>query len=68
MQQEPEPVEATIVAATSHEEAPADLAPRLRSVEALPLDQRAAAFGALHDELRTALEGSDAADDEPGGR
>ncbi|MFZ7087611.1 hypothetical protein [Curtobacterium sp. RRHDQ10] len=33
-----------------------DLGDRVRSVEAQPLEERAAAFAALHDELRTRLE------------
>lgn len=32
------------------------LLPRLRVIEDQPLDQRAAAFAQLHDELQTALE------------
>jgi len=32
---------------------------RLRVIEDQPLDERAAAFGQLHDELRRGLEGSD---------
>jgi hypothetical protein len=67
MQQEPGTVDTT-----SDEEATAELAGRLRTIEALPLDQRAVAFGAVHDELRVALEGTDEgthdADDSPGGR
>jgi hypothetical protein len=67
MQQEP-----GIVDTTSDEEATAELAGRLRTIEALPLDQRAVAFGAVHDELRVALEGTDEgthdADGSPGGR
>ena len=67
MQQEPRSVDTT-----SDEEATAELAARLRSVEALPLDQRATAFGAVHDELRVALQGTGGdtgeADDSPGGR
>jgi hypothetical protein len=63
MEQESETVEPT-----SHEEAVAGLASRLRSVEGLPLDQRAAAFAEVHDELRAALEEPGRADDRPGGR
>ena len=65
MQQEPRAVDAT-----SDEEAAAELAARLRSIESLPLDQRATAFGAVHDELRTALEGvgTGEADVSSGGR
>jgi hypothetical protein len=63
MQQEPE-----TVVETPDEEAGAELAPRLRSVETLPLEQRAAAFADLHDELRAALEASDGPDDRSGGR
>jgi hypothetical protein len=33
---------------------------RLRVIEDQPLEQRAAAFVQVHDELRTALEGADA--------
>jgi hypothetical protein len=33
------------------------LLPRLRVIEDQPLDQRAAAFTQVHDELQTALEG-----------
>jgi hypothetical protein len=33
---------------------------RLRSIEALPLDERAAAFAQIHDELQAVLEGADA--------
>jgi hypothetical protein len=75
MQQQPSVVDAT-TETTSDEEAAAALAVRLRSIEGLPLDQRATAFGAVHDELRTALEGTGAgsrggtaeADDSSGGR
>ena len=65
MQQEPGPVDAT-----PDEEAATELAARLRSIEGLPLDQRATAFGAVHDELRTALEGvsTGEADVSSGGR
>ncbi|WP_207106316.1 hypothetical protein [Frigoribacterium sp. CFBP 8766] len=67
MQQEPRTVDTT-----SDEEATAELAGRLRTIEALPLDQRAVAFGAVHDELRVALEGTSGdtgqTDDSPGGR
>ncbi|WP_370544692.1 hypothetical protein [Frigoribacterium sp. VKM Ac-2530] len=63
MQQEPRAVDTT-----SDEEATAELAGRLRTIEALPLDQRAVAFGAVHDELRVALEGTGETDDSPGGR
>jgi hypothetical protein len=67
MQQEPRTVDTT-----SDEEATAELAGRLQAIEALPLDQRAVAFGAVHDELRVALEGTDGdtgeTDDSPGGR
>ena len=65
MQQEPRSLDTT-----SDEEATAELAARLRSIEGLPLDQRATAFGAVHDELRTALEGVGTAetDDRSGGR
>ncbi|MBD8608871.1 hypothetical protein IFT77_00015 [Frigoribacterium sp. CFBP 13729] len=67
MQQEPRSVHTT-----SDEEATAELAGRLRTIEALPLDQRAVAFGAVHDELRVALEGTGGdtgeTDDSPGGR
>ncbi|ROP77377.1 hypothetical protein EDF18_0003 [Frigoribacterium sp. PhB107] len=67
MQQEPRSVDTT-----SDEEATAGLAGRLRTIEALPLDQRAVAFGAVHDELRVALQGTGGdtgeADDSPGGR
>ncbi|TDT65225.1 hypothetical protein [Frigoribacterium sp. PhB116] len=67
MQQEPRSVDKT-----SDEEATAGLAGRLRTIEALPLDQRAVAFGAVHDELRVALQGTGGdtgeADDSPGGR
>lgn len=63
MQQEPETVDAA-----HDEEAVAGLAPRLLVVESLPLDERAAAFAAVHDELRDALEGADASTDRPGGR
>jgi hypothetical protein len=51
--------ESESVVTTSNEEAVAELAPRLLSVEGLPLEQRAAAFAVLHDELRAALEGAD---------
>jgi hypothetical protein len=67
MQQEPRSVDTT-----SDEEATVELAGRLQTIEALPLDQRAAAFGGVHDELRLALEGTGGdtgeADDSPGGR
>ncbi len=67
MQQEPRTVDTT-----SDEEATAELAVRLRTIEALPLDQRAVAFGAVHDGLRAALEGTGGdtgeTDDSPGGR
>ena len=68
MQPEPSSADTTTVDATSDEEAADELAARLRSIEALPLDQRAVAFGAVHDELRTALEGTGGPDDSSGGR
>ena len=68
MQPEPRSVDITPVDAPSGEEAAAELAERLRSIEALPIDQRAVAYGAVHDDLRTALEGSSRADDGSGGR
>jgi transglutaminase-like putative cysteine protease len=75
MQPEPSVVDAS-TETTSDEEAAAELAARLRSIEDLPLDQRATAFSAVHDELRTALEGTGEGtpegtgetDDSPGGR
>jgi hypothetical protein len=33
---------------------------RLRTIEDLPLEERAAAFAKIHDELQAALEGADA--------
>ncbi|GLI29158.1 hypothetical protein ARHIZOSPH14_34000 [Agromyces rhizosphaerae] len=36
-----------------------DLADRLRDIDDLPLEQRAAAFEQLHGELRARLEGAD---------
>ena len=68
MQPEPSSADTTTVDATSDGEAAVELAARLRSIEALPLDQRAVAFGAVHDELRTALEGTGGPDDSSGGR
>jgi len=68
MQPESSSADTTTVDATSDEEAAVELAARLRSIEALPLDQRAVAFGAVHDELRTALEGTGGPDDSSGGR
>ena len=35
------------------------LVPRLRVIEAQPLDQRAAAYAQVHDELKSRLEGGD---------
>ena len=71
MQPEPSVADAS-TETTSDEEAAAELAARLWSIEALPLDQRATAFGAVHDELRVALEGTGGdtgeTDDSPGGR
>jgi hypothetical protein len=63
MQQESETVDAT-----THEEAVAGLAPRLRGIETLPLEQRAEAFTVVHDELRAALEGADGSAAASGGR
>lgn len=68
MQPEPTSADTSTVEATTDEEAAVELAARLRSIEALPLDQRAVAFGAVHDELRTALEGPGGPDDSSGGR
>lgn len=36
---------------------------RLRLIESQPLEERAAAFGQLHDELSTVLEGADTSGD-----
>ncbi|MGN7192331.1 hypothetical protein [Curtobacterium sp. MCBA15_004] len=41
-------------------DAPDSVASRAAAAEALPLDQRADAFAALHDELRTRLESGSA--------
>jgi hypothetical protein len=38
-----------------------ELVSRLELIEGQPLDERAAAFALLHDELRTRLEGGDGA-------
>jgi hypothetical protein len=39
----------------------AELVSRLQVIEEQPLDERAAAFASLHDELRARLEGGDGA-------
>ena len=41
--------------------AAAELLPRLRLIEEQPLDQRAAAFALLHDQLQVALDSADTA-------
>ena len=40
-------------------EAVAGLVPRLATIDDQPLEERAAAYAALHDELRAVLEGED---------